>query len=230
MNVRIKKSSALLVILFTGTILFQHVYVQDKYGPLVLNEECPWCEEDGRGDEITYVPFNANDIRLIAPADPEFISVLLWMRTAYYFGLNSLKSGDYSYMLSLLDLVTDLSPKWEIPYLYGAILLPAEVGDIEGGLYMIDKGISRLPDSWQLWFLKGYYYWKSYGDNQAASEAIHNASKIKGAPMYFKQLSITLLKGDVNRAMEESYKKQVFDTITDPSYKVIFENDGMAND
>lgn len=229
-TVWIKINLTLIVILFIGAVYFQNVYVQEKYGRLVLNEECPWCEESDRLTEITYIPFSANYARMVAPSDPEFISNLLWMRTAYYFGLNAVKSGRYEQLLGLLDLVTDLSPKWELPYLYAAILLPMEAGDVEGGLYMIDKGLVSFPESWELWFFKGYYLWKSYSDNTAASEAMRTASLIKGSPRYLASLSVTLLTDGVTERMEESYEEQALKTITDPTYKNILMKDEVSND
>lgn len=226
----VKINAALIVIFFSFTIYFQSLYVKEKYGPLVLNAECPWCEESDRDTEVIYIPFNANYTRMVAPADPDFISSLLWMKTAYYFGLNALKSGGYEYLLGLMDLVTDLSPKWDIPFLYAAILLPSEAGDVEGGLYMIDKGLINFPDSWELWFFKGYYLWKRDSDHRAASEAIKRASMIKGAPRYLASLSITVLADGDKKRMEESYKEQVLKTITHPTYKNILMKDEVSND
>lgn len=210
----------MIFIFFSGAIYFQSVYIHAKDGALILNEVCPWCKDDKKVDEIIYIPLNASHVRLLAPADPDFISDLLWIRTAYYFGLNSIKKGNNDYLFDLLNLVTDLSPKWEIPYIYAAILLPAEVGDVESGLYLIDKGLVNLSDNWELWFLKGYYLWKVHSDNVAAYEAFQRASIIEGAPHYLAGLSVTHLAETTNNNMEKSYREQVRKTKIIPANKM----------
>jgi len=198
---------------------FQGVYVTSKYGPLILNDECPWCEDGAEVSGITYISFNANHVRLVAPSDPDFLASVLWMRIAYYFGSNALKSGGFEYYFDMLNLVTDLSPKWKIPYLYGAILLPSEVGDIEGGFYLIEKGLGVFPECWQLWFFKGYYLWKYYSDRLAASDAMRRASQLEGAPTFLSHLSDTFHEAGLIKKVENLYKDQIHKTITDPKYK-----------
>lgn len=124
-----------LFFVFGAAVFFQFFYLEKRYGPLLLDEECPWCEQNTRSESVVYIPFNASHFRIVAPADPDLISSLLWMRIAYYFGSKTEDLKSYEHYLGLLDLVTDLSPQWETPYVYGAILLPLELGDIEGGIY-----------------------------------------------------------------------------------------------
>ncbi|MFZ3048698.1 MAG: hypothetical protein WA151_22515 [Desulfatirhabdiaceae bacterium] len=98
----------------------------------------------------------------------------------------------YPYLAHLLDVITDLSPKWDIPYYFGATLLPIEADSAEEGYYIIDKGIREFPDDWHLWFFKGYYQWQIDNDLTNAAETLQHASSLHGAPSYLARLPATL--------------------------------------
>ncbi|MFW5687818.1 MAG: hypothetical protein ACOCXV_02715 [Bacteroidota bacterium] len=181
----------LLFILTLLTIFFQMEYVSKRYSVRIINPECPWCEEAVRED-VLYIPISAALMRLFSPADPHFLADLLWMRSAYYFGEHALKDQEYPYLFHMIDLITDLSPSWEHPYLFGAVILPDEADAVDDGMYLIEKGLVHHPDMWELWFYKGYYLWKYFDDNIGASEALHKASLMPGAPLYLAKLSATL--------------------------------------
>jgi hypothetical protein len=114
------------------------------------------------------------------------------MRTAYYFGFHAMSDRQYPYLVHLLDIITDLSPKWDIPYYFGATLLPIEADSAEEGYYIIDKGIREFPDDWHLWFFKGYYQWQIDNDLIGAAETLRHASQLPGAPTYLTRLPATL--------------------------------------
>lgn len=145
-----------------------------------------------RNQDVIYVPLHSSVIKLLAPADPSFISDLIWMRTAYYFGFHAMSDRQYPYLAHLLDVITDLSPKWDIPYYFGATLLPIEADSAEEGYYIIDKGIREFPDDWHLWFFKGYYQWQIDNDLTNAAETLQHASSLHGAPSYLARLPATL--------------------------------------
>lgn len=184
--------SLICLFLFTSsTLLLQTHFLDKRYDVHRQNPECPWCEDKGLNEDVVYVPFNTSVMRLISPADPHFLADLLWMRTAYYFGQHVLTDREYPYLLHLLDLITDLSPAWDLPYLFGAVILPTEVMAVDDGFYLIDKGLAYHPDNWELLFFKGFYLWKFRGDTLSAAEALHKASLLPGSPAYLSRLSAT---------------------------------------
>ncbi len=181
-----------LFLLIPSTLLLQTHFLNERYGEYTPLAECPWCENRGLDEDVVYVPLDASIMRLFAPADPHFLADFLWMRASYYFGQHVLTDQEYPYLLHLLDLITDLSPTWEQPYLFGAVILPTEAGAVEDGFYLIDKGLIYHPKSWQLWFFKGFYLWQSSGDILSAAKVFHKASLLPKAPVYLGPLSATL--------------------------------------
>lgn len=207
--------TALFLILFIlSTIYLQKDYTEKRYGDYQVVPECSWCEEKN-SEDVVYLPLNATIMRLFSPADPLFLSDILWMRTSYYFGKHLLTDRDYPYLLHMLDLITDLSPDWIQPYLFGAVVLPSEAESAEDGFYIIDKGLLFHPDNWQLWFFKGFYLWQVQNDLQGASEALNKASQLESAPAFMINLAASFATKAGNRALAVMYLKEALKNVQD---------------
>jgi hypothetical protein len=202
------------------SVFFQYHYLSDRSGNRVINPECPWCEEDERED-VLYVPLSAPLMRIFSPADPHLLADLLWMRTTYYFGKHVLSDQEYPYLFHMLDLITDLSPDWLNPYFYGAVIFPSEAKAVEEGFYMVEKGLIHHPNSWELWFFKGYYLWKYFNNNIAASEALHTAANKPDAPIYLAKLAATLATKSGEKEIALRFLQESIKNTNDPSLKRI---------
>ena len=221
-----------LALLIFSTILLQKDFADKKNGDITAVPGCPWCDERST-DDVVFLPLNASIMRLFSPADPQFLSDILWMRTSYYFGQHMLTDRDYPYLLHMLDLITDLSPDWIQPYLFGAVILPSEAESVEDGFYIIDKGLLFHPDNWQLWFFKGFYLWQIKNDLLGASKALQTASELDGAPVYLiniaasfttqagnKDFAIRFLKEALKKVQDERYRKMILEKM-----KEVLESD-----
>jgi hypothetical protein len=187
-------ATVLIVAIFFATCILQ-ADLSAKKNDLSL----PQNQSDILHQDVIYVPLHSSLIKLLAPSDPSFISDLIWMRTAYYFGFHAMSDRQYPYLVHLLDVITDLSPKWDIPYYFGATLLPVEADSADEGYYVIDKGIQAFPDDWHLWFFKGYYQWQIDNNLIQAADTLRHASLLPGAPAYLTRLPATL----ANRAGQQ---------------------------
>lgn len=204
----------LSMLLFGATVLFQADYLGNRYADRIILPECPWCDANAKGD-VVYLPMDASVMRLLSPADSGFLADTLWMRALYYFGQHALTDRQYPYLMNLLDIITDLAPRWDYPFVYGAVILGDASDTPDDAFYMIDKGLVHHPENWQLWFFKGYYLWKN-GDNLSAAEALQNASILPGAPIYLSQLSATLLTREGRRDMALRFLEQALHMTKDP--------------
>ncbi|MEZ4529036.1 MAG: hypothetical protein R2941_24250 [Desulfobacterales bacterium] len=205
-----------------GSVIFvQGHYSEKRYRERVLVPECPWCDARETQEDIVYIPINSSLMRLLSPADPHFLADILWMRTSYYFGSHALTDRKYTYLFHLLDIITDLSPEWENPYLFGAVILPTEGEAVEDGLYLIEKGIVHHPQMWELWFFKGYFLWKEQGDIIGGAEALHKASLLPRAPIYLAKLSATLATQEGQKELAIRFLEQALENIEDPNQRKI---------
>ncbi len=209
----------ILFFLFITTLLLQNHFAALRFAAHQTNPECPWCENNDIGGDLTYIPISTSFARLLAPADPDFFADLLWLRTAYYFGEHALTDQKFPYLLYLIDLVTDLSPSWLDPYLFGAVVLPADAGSVEDGIYLIDKGIVNHPKVWQLWFFKGFYQWQFKKDKGAASISIHKASLLPKAPVFIIGLASTFALDAGKKELAVSFLEEALKHIHDPDQR-----------
>lgn len=165
----------------------------------LLDQDCTTCNVSNLNKNIGYIPKNSLFFKQIFPADPDFIADILWLKTAYYFGLLSDSSENYSSLPLLIDTITDLSPKWRFPYLFASIIFTFQSDLKQEGYFFIDKGIQNLPEFWELWLLKSFCFWKIENDYEKAAEMMANASKINDAPPYLASLATTLALKTGNR-------------------------------
>ena len=209
----------IVFLLFASAIWLQADLVFKKYGRFVPAEECPWCEENAPREDAAFIPVRADILKLLAPADPHFLSTVLWVRAMYYFGAHALTDRQYPYLFHLLDLITDLSPFWDQPYYFGAVVLPFEADAAEDGLYLIEKGLVYHPDNWQLWFFRGFCRWKAFGDTISAAEDLHRASLLPGAPVYLAALSATFATQAGQKELALRFLEEARNNIHDPMHQ-----------
>lgn len=209
----------IVFLLFASAILLQADLVSKKYGRFVPTEDCPWCEDSALRDDAAFIPVRADILRLLAPADPHFLSNVLWVRAMYYFGAHALTDRQYPYLFHLLDLITDLSPLWDHPYFFGAVVLPFEADAAEDGLYLIEKGLVYHPDNWQLWFFKGFYNWKAKGDMISAAEDLYHASLLPEAPVYLAALSATFATQAGQKELALRFLEEARNNLSDPLHQ-----------
>lgn len=211
----------LCLLLFTSTLIIQSDLIQKLYFNSEVNPQCRWCDNEKVRDDIVFIPLNASALRLVAPADSGFLADLLWIRTAYYFGRHALTDRQYPYMFHLLDLITDLSPFWILPYQFAAVILPTEIDNVDDGMYFITKGLIYHPTDWRLWFFKGFYLWKFQGDTISAAESIHQASLMPEAPVFIARLAATFATRAGQRELAIRFLDESMSHIKDPKQRSI---------
>ena len=135
-------------------------------------------------------------------------SDITWLRAVQYAG-SQRKFADnktFKNLRPLLNLTTDLDPRYDVAYRYGAFFLaespPLGPGDLAGSLALLRKGLVAMPDNWQLlqWsaFCRSFYG----GDSAGAADDALLASKIPGAPSFMGALAAAYRRasGDLDAA------------------------------
>lgn len=220
---------SLFFTIFLGLSLYlQSELLEERFSFLLDNPNCPWCESQSV-DEIRYLPVNSISASLFAPADPDFISDILWLRTCYYFGSHAFTDKKYDYLLYLLDLITDLSPKWQRPYKFGAIALFLEADAPFQAMYIIEKGIVNFPHVWELHFFSGYILWQYFKDMDSAALSLLKASKIEGSPKYLAGLSATLASKADNSQFINNFIDTAMEILDNPLQKQVLQNKIIQN-
>jgi hypothetical protein len=210
-----KRLSIILVTALLSAWYFQFVFTQNEMQKF-FNEDCTVCDRQSVDEFFSSPPPDTRFYELSFPADPDFAADLVWMRTAYYYGIiDEAEPEDFFYLPRLLSTITDLAPEWEFPYFFGAYALLLEAGFEEHGLALVRKGMAAVPDLWELWLIKGYYFMTHKKDYSGAAQIFAEASQKEGAPRYLAALSVTLALKNNERALAEQLFKIISATIGD---------------
>lgn len=101
------------------------------------------------------------------------------------------KNCDYSWAFYMLDSITDLSPRFRIPYASGATTLSVLIEDYEGAHVIFDKAIKSFPKDWPILYRAAYHYLYDRKDVDKAAELLGRAAD-NGAPIWLKSLAARL--------------------------------------
>jgi tetratricopeptide (TPR) repeat protein len=111
---------------------------------------------------------------------------IYWTRTVQYNG-GVIERGekDFSLLAPLLNVTTDLDPRLDVAYKYGAIFLsekvPAGAGRPDQAIALVRKGIAANPSNWRLYYHLGFVYYWYLHDYQQAAQSFWDGSKVPGA-------------------------------------------------
>ena len=144
----------------------------------------PRAEADrAHGQELLYYP-NGQFLKEAALGYDQAASTMAWLRTVQYYGEHKRGDQEFDYMYHLCDVVTDLDPHFEEPYIFGSFVLHSEGGRPAEGMDLLAKARRANPDSWRILFETGfenYIFWNRY----AEATLYFQAAAVKpGAPEY----------------------------------------------
>lgn len=128
-----------------------------------------------------------------------------WLQTIQYYGEHVRTDQGYDRLEPLLELVTELSPKFERVYLFGAYaLLDAGLG--QEAYDLLERGFTRNPDAWRIATNAGilmYTYGAEDIRRERAAEWFDRAAAVPGAPLYVSRIAARLLAegGETQKAL-----------------------------
>jgi hypothetical protein len=152
-----------------------------------------WMPKQKR-EELLYFPSN-EFVKALTGGFDLVLADFFWTETGNYFGTHRRSDKSYPYLYHMLDIITDLDPKFIAPYTLGAVLLTDDTKRVDLALKLLDKGIFNNPELWQIPFTKGFILYLYDKNNKEASKWFLIASYKEGAPpSAIKFASWTLLK------------------------------------
>ena len=150
-------------------------------------------------EDITFLPKNeivdflSLDHRGFA-ADLLFIKVVLHSGSLIWKPRSFTFRSEWSYRL--IDLVTELDPRYYDAYLFAGMGLVHADADVERARNILDKGMRVFPASWELPFWAGFNYYLYRADDLTAGDYLWQAAHKPGAPTTF----LGILVSTVTRA------------------------------
>ncbi len=111
---------------------------------------------------------------------------LVWIKGAIYFGSHYRQRGfRFRWMEGLLNLATDLDPRYYDVYWYGSTLLP----NVHQSIRLLKKGMRYFPNDWKFPEMIGFYYLYYLKDYKSAARFYEIASTKPGRPPFVPSLA-----------------------------------------
>lgn len=124
------------------------------------------------------------------------------------------KNCDNSWAFKMLDGITKVDPKFEMPYLAGAISLSVLTEDYSGATEIFERGLRVYPEDWRLSFRAAYHYIFNVQDKKRAAELLVSAQKY-GAPAWLNMLAARLYsevgEAEIGIMVLENFKRGLTD-------------------
>ncbi|MCM2282246.1 MAG: hypothetical protein NDI61_10410 [Bdellovibrionaceae bacterium] len=98
---------------------------------------------------------------------------------------------DKGWVYNYIHAITELAPRFRMPYSAGATIMSVMVDDREGARLIYEKGIKQFPEDWTMSYRAAYHYLYEVDDPVRAAELLILAGD-KGAPYWVKLLASRL--------------------------------------
>lgn len=105
---------------------------------------------------------------------------LTWFSAVQYYGGYRKQDHDLAYFKGLIDIVTDLDPHFEFPYIFGAVVLSQDMKNFDSAVDLLRKGMHNNPTSWVLPFELGFIYYVDARNSDMAARYFDLASRMPG--------------------------------------------------
>lgn len=150
------------------------------------------------------------------------LSDSFWLRAIQDFDfcdqkLNEKECRGKSWLFQVIDLVTDLDPKFQEAFFFGALSLTVLISDYEGATKIFDKGVALFPEKWELNYAAGYHSMIEEKDYKKAAVR-YLAAANHGAPTWVRILAGSLAAKGGNTEFAEKVIEQMISLNEDPKY------------
>lgn len=108
----------------------------------------------------------------------EVAADMVWFQAVQYFGGFAKGQHDLAYFEGLIDIVTDLDPHFEFPYIFGAVVMAQDMGNLDRGVTVLKKGMHSNPSDWHYPFEIGFLYYVIAGDAERAARYFELAANM----------------------------------------------------
>ena len=180
-----------------------------------------WAPRTAVSDQIRFLP-SGKALNVVSLGYDELLADLLWVRATLMFGAKHGESDEqwYSWLYHMVDLATDLDPRFRAAYKYGATMLRVDGVFIDQSSMVFAKGSHALPDEWYFPFGIAMNYYIQKEDTRLAAAYMRTAASLPGAPFYLANLAASL--------MDDSHQLENALVFLEQEYEVVPE--GRARD
>ncbi|TRZ97064.1 MAG: hypothetical protein D4R80_07830 [Deltaproteobacteria bacterium] len=148
---------------------------------------------------------------------------IVWLEAVQVAGNVEMTPADYDRLYELLNVEANFDPKFDIPYLFGGLVLGESPDHAQKALEIFERGKKEYSADWRFPFFIGYTNYFSLGETESAGKAMAEAAKLPGSPSYLPGLASRML----TEAREPEAALALLETITrqenDPVRRAVLE-------
>jgi tetratricopeptide (TPR) repeat protein len=130
--------------------------------------------------EVLYLP-SGEFLKEVALGYHNLAADIIWLRTIQYYGGYRLGENSLELFDHLVSVTTNLDPKFKFAYIFGALIIAEDLGCVDHGIEILNKGIRNNPDDWWLTFELGFLHYVYQRDYQKALKYFQQASRMPEA-------------------------------------------------
>ena len=146
-----------------------------------------------------------------------------WLKTIQYIGDSTQSKRKYPQIYPLLNLVTDLDPKFEYAYEVGGVILSVYAKRIEESIALLKKGDKEGLGYWEIPFFIGFNYFYYLGDYDSAARYISKAAQMPRHPAYLPKLAARLYAQAGSPELALDFLQRVYENTQDENVKRALE-------
>ena len=147
----------------------------------------------GGGNPRPFVPA-AKFYEEFSPSYRTSIADVYWLGIIQYYGEHVKGDGRLDSLGAMLDLVTELSPRFKRAYLFGSFAL-IDANQAQAGYDLLKRGFRANPGDWHFPVQLGFFVYR-YGSGARkdliAADWYARAAAMRGAPSYVPRLAAVL--------------------------------------
>jgi tetratricopeptide (TPR) repeat protein len=119
----------------------------------------------------------------------ELAADAVWLRALQYYGEHRASDQRYPYLETLFQTLTDLDPRFVNAYIFGALTLAEDEGQLDRGLALLQRGMAANPESWWLVFEYGFLQYIHGDDPARAGHWLARAARMDDSPEWIQRLA-----------------------------------------
>lgn len=174
--------------------------------PLQHMIDTRWGSGEELVEELMYFP-TGNLLKKVVMGYDEIVADLVWLRMIQYYGHHRQSDRRFDYLGHILDVLTDLDPRFIHAYTFGSLLLTDDAKNPSRGLSILQKGAIHNPLDWRLPFMSGFISYVFLADYDAAASWFLKASSLPESPDFTRRFAAFVYdrKGEIDLSLELWY-------------------------
>lgn len=147
---------------------------------------------DWNEDRLTYLP-SGKLLKPMVLGFDEAAGDILWIESMIYFSDAYLNGKSYAWLGHMLDIVTQLNPRFYQAYEFGGVALTKDKERLPQAIALLERGIGQFPKDWRLRVYAAMARLAHDSDYTAAAGYLQPVSLDPNVPNHIRTLCATFL-------------------------------------